>query len=83
MKAELQITPLHEKMTDPAPRRARAASRTGASLPGEVHSTTLAYLEEDGHALCVALLAAVVALTVALAAVWQTVLGAKWISGLL
>jgi hypothetical protein len=32
---------------------------------------SLAYLEEDG-----------LALTIALLAVWQTVLGAKWISGL-
>jgi len=43
---------------------------------------SLAYLEEDGLALFIALLAALVVLTVALVAVWQTVLGAKWISGL-
>ena len=43
---------------------------------------SLAYLEEDGLALSIALLAALVVLTVALVAVWQTVLGAKWISGL-
>jgi hypothetical protein len=44
---------------------------------------SLAYLEEDGLALTIALPAAVVVLTVALVAVWQIVLGAKWISGLL
>jgi hypothetical protein len=43
---------------------------------------SLAYLEEDGLALMIALLAAVIMLTLALVAVWQTVLGAKWISGL-
>jgi hypothetical protein len=43
---------------------------------------SLACLEEDGLALCVALPAALVALTVSLVAVSQTVLGAKWISGL-
>jgi len=42
---------------------------------------SLAYLEEDGLALPIALLAALVALTVALLALWQAVLGAKWISG--
>ena len=43
---------------------------------------SLAYLEEDGLLLSVALLAAVIVLTVALAAVWETILGARWISGL-
>ncbi len=43
---------------------------------------SLAYLEEDGLLLSIALLAAVIVLTVALVAVWDTVLGAKWISGL-
>lgn len=43
---------------------------------------SLAYLEEDGLLLSIALLAAVVVLTVALVAVWQTVLSAIWISGL-
>ena len=43
---------------------------------------SLAYLEEDGLLLSVALLAAVIVLTVALAAGWETILGARWISGL-
>jgi hypothetical protein len=43
---------------------------------------SLAYLEEDGLLLSIALLAAVIVLMVAVAAVWETVLGAKWISGL-
>jgi len=42
---------------------------------------SLAYLEEDGLLLSVALLAAVIVLAVELAVVWQTVLGAKWIIG--
>ena len=42
---------------------------------------SLAYLEEDGLLLSIALAAAVVVLTVELAVVWQTVLGAKWIIG--
>lgn len=43
---------------------------------------SLAYLEEDGLLLTIALLAAVVMLAVALATVWETFLGAKWISKL-
>jgi len=43
---------------------------------------SLAYLEEDGLLLSIALAAAVIVLTVELAVVWQTVLGAKWIIGL-
>jgi hypothetical protein len=43
---------------------------------------SLAYLEEDGLLLSIALLAAVVVLTVMLLAVWETFLGAKWISKL-
>jgi hypothetical protein len=43
---------------------------------------SLAYLEEDGMLLAIAPVAAVIVLTVALAAAWETVLGAKWISGL-
>ena len=43
---------------------------------------SLAYLEEDGLLLSIALLASVVVLAVELAAVWETVLGAKWIYGL-
>jgi hypothetical protein len=39
--------------------------------------------EEDGLLLMIALLTAVIVLTVASVAVWPTVLGAKWISGLL
>ena len=43
---------------------------------------SLAYLEQDGLLLLIALLAAVIVLTVALLAVWEMVLGAKWISTL-
>ena len=43
---------------------------------------SLAYLEEDGLLLSIALLVAVTVLAVAAVSVWQTVLGAKWISGL-
>jgi hypothetical protein len=43
---------------------------------------SLAYLEEDGLLLSIALLAAGVVLIVELMAVWETVLGAKWIVGL-
>jgi hypothetical protein len=43
---------------------------------------SLAYLEEDGLLLSIALLDAGVVLTVELMAVWETVLGAKWIVGL-
>ncbi len=43
---------------------------------------SLAYLEEDGLLLSIALLAAVIVLTVELALVWETVRGAKWIVGL-
>lgn len=39
---------------------------------------SLAYLEEDGLLLSVALLAAVIVLTFMLVAVWEVVLGAKW-----
>jgi hypothetical protein len=42
---------------------------------------SLAYLEEDGLLLSVALLAAVIVLAVELAVVWQAVLDAKWIIG--
>jgi hypothetical protein len=40
---------------------------------------SLAYLEEDGLLLSIALLAAVIVLAVALLAIWETVLGAKWL----
>jgi hypothetical protein len=43
---------------------------------------SLAYLEEDGLLLSIALLAALVVLTVMLLAVRETFLGAKWISKL-
>ena len=43
---------------------------------------SLAYLKEDGLLLSIALLDAVVVVTVELAMVWETVLGAKWIVGL-
>jgi hypothetical protein len=55
----------------------------GAVVPALVIALiSLAYLEEDGLLLAIALLAAVVVLSVAVAAVWQTVLGAEWISRL-
>ena len=40
---------------------------------------SLAYLEEDGILLSVALLAAAIVLTVAAGAVWEIIVGAKWI----
>jgi hypothetical protein len=43
---------------------------------------SLAYLEEDGLLLSIALLAAVIVLGIELMAVWETVLGAKWINAL-
>jgi hypothetical protein len=43
---------------------------------------SLAHLEEDGVLLSIALLAAIIVLTVEFLAVWGTVVGAKWIVGL-
>ncbi|MEA2779564.1 MAG: hypothetical protein QOK29_1108 [Rhodospirillaceae bacterium] len=43
---------------------------------------SLAYLEEDGVLLSIALLAALVLLAIASVAVWQMVVGAVWIGGL-
>jgi hypothetical protein len=43
---------------------------------------SLAYLEEDGFLLSIALLAAIIVLGIELVAVWETVVGAKWIIGL-
>jgi hypothetical protein len=40
---------------------------------------SLAYLEEDGVLLSIALLASVIVLAVATAAIWQMAVGAKWI----
>jgi hypothetical protein len=40
---------------------------------------SLAYLEEDGVLLSIALLAAVIVLSVATIAVWEMVVGVKWI----
>ena len=40
---------------------------------------SLAYLEEDGLLLSIALLAAVIVLAIELAAVWETIRGAEWI----
>jgi hypothetical protein len=40
---------------------------------------SLAYLEEDGLVLLIGLLAAVIILAIAVAAVWETVLGVKWL----
>jgi hypothetical protein len=52
----------------------------GAVVPALVIALiSLAYLEEDGLMLLIALLAAVTVVTVAFAAVWGTVLGAQWI----
>jgi len=42
---------------------------------------SLAYLEEDGLLLSIAMVAAIIVLAIELAVVWQTVLGAKWIIG--
>ena len=44
---------------------------------------SLAYLEEDGLLLLISLSTAVVVLAIALVAVWETVVGAEWISRLL
>ena len=41
----------------------------------------LAYLQEDGLLLSIALLLAGIVMTVEFVAVWETVLGAKWIIG--
>jgi hypothetical protein len=43
---------------------------------------SIAYLEEDGFLLSIALSTAVIALVVAIIAVWGTAVGAKWIVGL-
>lgn len=43
---------------------------------------SLAYIEEDGILLSIALLAAVIVLTVTSVALWQAILGATWISSL-
>jgi hypothetical protein len=43
---------------------------------------SLAYLEEDGLLLSIALLAAIIVLIVELVVVWETVVGAKWIISL-
>jgi hypothetical protein len=43
---------------------------------------SIAYLEEDGVLLSVALLAAAIALALATITVWETVIGAEWIAGL-
>lgn len=43
---------------------------------------SLGYLEEDGLLLSIALLAAVIVLAVALLAIWETFLGAKWLGHL-
>jgi hypothetical protein len=42
---------------------------------------SLAYLQEDGLLLSIALLAAVIVLAVEVAAVWEEIRGAKWIIG--
>jgi hypothetical protein len=42
----------------------------------------LAYLEEDGLLLSIAMVAAVIVLAVTVAVVWAAVLGARWIGGL-
>jgi hypothetical protein len=41
---------------------------------------SLAYLEEDGLLLCLSLVGAAVLLAIAIAATWETILGAAWIS---
>lgn len=42
----------------------------------------LAYIEEDGVLLSIAVVAAVIVLTVAIVAIWELMVGAKWIVGL-
>jgi hypothetical protein len=42
---------------------------------------SLAYLEEDGLLLSIALLTAIIVMAVAGTAIWQLILGAKWLSG--
>lgn len=55
----------------------------GSVVPASVIALiSLAYLEEDGLLLEIALLTAAVVLTIAGAAIWETVLGAEWISRL-
>jgi hypothetical protein len=41
---------------------------------------SLAYLEEDGLLLCLSLVGAAVLFAIAIAATWETILGAAWIS---
>jgi hypothetical protein len=43
---------------------------------------SVAYLEEDGLLLSIALLGALIVLTVEMVAIWETILGTKWIIGL-
>jgi hypothetical protein len=43
---------------------------------------SLAYLEEDGLLLSIALLATIIVLGIELVAIWEMVVGAKWIIGL-
>lgn len=60
-----------------------AAPPLGNVVPAVVIALiSLAYLEEDGLLLSLSLLAAIIALTVMLMAVWEVVFGAKWIIGL-
>jgi hypothetical protein len=47
---------------------------------GAIALISLAYLEEDGVFLAIALLAAVLVLAVAAVLIWQMVLGAEWLS---
>ena len=60
--------------------RKRKLPRPSAALV--IALISLAYLEEDGLLLSIALLASVVVLAVELAAIWETVLGAKWVFAL-
>jgi hypothetical protein len=43
---------------------------------------SLAYLEEDGLVLSIAMLAAVIVMSIAAVVVWETFLGGKWLSNL-
>jgi hypothetical protein len=47
-----------------------------------IAAISLAYLKEDGILLMIALLAAIIVLTIELMAAWETVVGEKWIIGL-
>jgi hypothetical protein len=85
---------LYAKSFPPGPERTSnarspcpcAAERRADFIPiplsNVLPALVIAYTEEDGMLLSIALLAAVIVLTVAMAAVWEMAIGAKWIIGL-